>query len=596
MQVANCLHIAVLHRGIQTVSEGIGFMPSSTANVCDHNRKVWVALGFHPDQPLTAQPELDGEGLGWALPWVHSSLGARTVLFVRLSVGFPLADVRPFVEGPTHRLDRPPWDLISHSDFLRNFGAGVDAGREGGWLPFDRRFLEADHGIRLPDSLSSVRFGDVDGNGLRGFACRWRGRRLRPTATTHMLRAEMEFFRSRTRRDRQLTPGTILAMVEDFLDLQVTVGKRHRCVGDPGYVTPDGRSLPTQTALSQIGPYLASLYLTSTTSSNANSSLDCPSWWVSAGSTLVVVELDYREIIELPNHRPLALTEIDGPLTVGYLRAGRFGAHVLLVTRWEPGTDVDQINRLRDLIRHAHAESDTVAHVLRMLISGNLRLGTPDSEESFRLIEYLDRATQALESPDWFGFPTTDLLAALYSALGWGTPTQRNQLLKLLDEQKTRLGSRLSAVRSTWAAQGQGDIYIRNVERLEAKMEKSQDTYVNQGQAGAFGPGAHASQFNQSMTNVWNGVAGDIPLDKLAQELATLREALKTAESGPDEDGDRDIAVGEVRQAEKAAQSNDGPGALEHLKSAGSWVLKVATSVGVPIAVAAIKAALGIPA
>ena len=37
-------------------------------------------------------------------------------------------------------------------------------------------------------------------------------------------------------------------------------------------------------------------------------------------------------------------------------------------------------------------------------------------------------------------------------------------------------------------------------------MEKG-DTY-NTMQAGAVGPGAQATQFNQSMTNAWNGVQG----------------------------------------------------------------------------------------
>ncbi len=98
------------------------------------------------------------------------------------------------------------------------------------------------------------------------------------------------------------------------------------------------------------------------------------------------------------------------------------------------------------------------------------------------------------------------------------------------------------------------------------------------------------------MVNTWNDVKAEIPLDELAKQLATLREAVKTTELDPSTtEEDRDIAVGQLRQAEKAAENDDGPGALAHLKTAGAWLLKVTTSVGVPIAIAAIKAALGIP-
>ena len=50
-----------------------------------------------------------------------------------------------------------------------------------------------------------------------------------------------------------------------------------------------------------------------------------------------------------------------------------------------------------------------------------------------------------------------------------------------------------------------------------------------------------------------------------------LREALKTAESGPDEDGDRDIAVGEVRQARKGRTEQRWSGSTGALEV--SWKL-----------------------
>jgi hypothetical protein len=57
--------------------------------------------------------------------------------------------------------------------------------------------------------------------------------------------------------------------------------------------------------------------------------------------------------------------------------------------------------------------------------------------------------------------------------------------------------------------------------------------------------------------------------------------------------GDRDVPVGAVVAARKAAQANDGPSALEHLRKAGRRALEVAQKIGVDVAVMAMKKAMG---
>jgi hypothetical protein len=108
------------------------------------------------------------------------------------------------------------------------------------------------------------------------------------------------------------------------------------------------------------------------------------------------------------------------------------------------------------------------------------------------------------------------------------------------------------------------------------------------GQAGVVGPGGHAHDmtFNQ----IWNQAGSDIDLSVLASELSELRARLKEEAMDPD----HDIAVGEVASAERAAREGDGPTVLEHLAKAGQWALDVATRIGVPVAVAALKTALGL--
>ncbi len=84
--------------------------------------------------------------------------------------------------------------------------------------------------------------------------------------------------------------------------------------------------------------------------------------------------------------------------------------------------------------------------------------------------------------------------------------------------------------------------------------------------------------------------AGDIDLRRLATELAVLRGQLKAQATEPE----HDVAVGAVAAAERAAKQGNASSALGHLKEAGSWALGVATKVGVPVAVAALKQALGV--
>jgi len=72
--------------------------------------------------------------------------------------------------------------------------------------------------------------------------------------------------------------------------------------------------------------------------------------------------------------------------------------------------------------------------------------------------------------------------------------------------------------------------------------------------------------------------------------LKELRNSLRKEAS----ERDHYVALGEVASAEKAAKEGNGSKALEHLKEAGSWVWEVATKIGIGVATAAAKTALGL--
>jgi hypothetical protein len=108
------------------------------------------------------------------------------------------------------------------------------------------------------------------------------------------------------------------------------------------------------------------------------------------------------------------------------------------------------------------------------------------------------------------------------------------------------------------------------------------------GQAGVVGRGnlVVGNTFHQ----FWEKMDAKPDLNELARELAQLRTAMRSEAK----EADDDLKVAAVAEAEKAAKGGNGPAALEALKSAGGWALDVAEKIGVGVAIAAIKTAMGI--
>lgn len=114
------------------------------------------------------------------------------------------------------------------------------------------------------------------------------------------------------------------------------------------------------------------------------------------------------------------------------------------------------------------------------------------------------------------------------------------------------------------------------------------DTY-KVGQAGAVGPNAHAE--HMTFTQQWNEAAADTDLGALAEQLAKLRQAMKSEATALDQDK----AVGAVAEAEDAARKGDGPTVFQRLAAAGKWALDMAIKIGAEVAATALKKSLGLP-
>ncbi|WEJ98041.1 MAG: hypothetical protein P0Y59_13850 [Candidatus Sphingomonas phytovorans] len=94
----------------------------------------------------------------------------------------------------------------------------------------------------------------------------------------------------------------------------------------------------------------------------------------------------------------------------------------------------------------------------------------------------------------------------------------------------------------------------------------------------------------QSFQQIWAGFDSSINLADTSRELVALESALK-AEA---DNADQEASVTAVQEAAKAAAAGDGPSMLRYLSKAGKWAFSVAERIGVTLAAAVIKSAVGI--
>jgi hypothetical protein len=134
------------------------------------------------------------------------------------------------------------------------------------------------------------------------------------------------------------------------------------------------------------------------------------------------------------------------------------------------------------------------------------------------------------------------------------------------------------------------DIYINIVQNNPNLMEIAmRDKYDIKGSAvGAVGPHSHAHDIN--FQQIWDEASSSIELEKLSEELSKLSSALKEKAKVPE----HFHAIAEIAEAEAASKSGNGGKALEHLKRAGNWSLGIAEKIGIGVATAALKTAMGL--
>lgn len=501
-----------------------------------------------------------------------------------ITLQFPLADSRRFVETNTGRLLAPPWPLADPSrHFIRSVGPvrNRPRGFTGDWTGEDL-LCNAKGALKFSFPKGVRPSGIIEGTALipnfrRYFAAgspRWAGA---------VARIDIGFSVAETRFDKYGRPKRAgLSYFQDLalscLTLPVTV---------PGQ-TKGNRELVT------IGSALARRLLQVTTSTQ-----DPPerilSWWITAGCPLVLIEAAYQPYFSsslgaLDRAWTSDARDTD-PIAAHYIsrvQRGEFTVPVWIVLH-EPGADPVALRNLRIHLWRLHNEREVLKSILAFCIEERL---TPAKSDTLR--DYLARQSDRLRRGRTEGFMQRDLVNYAYQLDDLVNRNDISKLKAILDSLSPGISASVMPIASS-RSQGfmpeqmpQTLVYLENgnimIEDRSQKIGKVENAGAIIGTEATVSGG----NFQGSGAQLIGG-ADEVDLNRLAVELSSLRAELRSRAV----EVEQDLAVAGVAEAERAAAEGDQTGVINALRKAGSWALSVATEIGTTLAAAVIQKAIG---
>lgn len=508
-----------------------------------------------------------------------------------LTIQYPIADSRAFLDTDTGVLNYPVWpDPIEDQDFVRYFGMIRTRNKGGlnGWVA-EQKICDAKNAIHFDtppiykdiDEDFQVPFKKIfqrfyfDGLSVGKFEI---GISFPRTISKEIFyRSTSKRYISRRYISKKNWPPTVASNLLNYI------------LTSPVSI-PNPANGTYQTQLGLAGPYLANLFRLSSTSTSLFSYITPENWWTVAGKPMLYLELyPSEEAISLPFWSRVvhdhAQTEYEWRLPKDSISFYVVPYGNLKIPMWKVHADqtLSTYRNLRIFLLRLHTERECLRHFLRVLATGKLAV-TPYSAASDRFQYYLNSATKKisriqsrskhLEEPD-----IGEVARAIEDTF---TPGERDGVLKALDN----LGIRKNVFRKVDAFTNEISSKTFIIDHIGALHMG--DNYEVSGQVGNIGSHGHVHDISFSQT--WNQASNEIDLEQLASELSILRSKLKEEATEPE----HDTAVGEIASAEVEAKKKNGPAVLEHLAKAGQWALKTATTIGVTVAAAAIKKALGL--
>jgi hypothetical protein len=418
-----------------------------------------------------------------------------------VTLQFPIADLRPFVPGETHRLVTPAWpNPRADVDFIRLFGPVRNRHRGGvaEW-PGEHIFCNATHAIRFDAKFS------VGGLlGITGRKCAFR-RFFSDGRGTSRIEVGIAF---RPRNDWTLK--SFLGVLHDTLKLPVTVGR------GPEAATPN---------LFRAESALAKLVLRASTHTKTNPDFKPQSWWVTPGKPTLLIEYD-TERENLP--QPPGFKAIENQTTFGMkVRFGRMNFFGRTVGVWLIGSSsrisADRLRRFRIHLLRLHAQREVVTEVLRAIEEQHLKPerttpADPPEHPSNRLQEFLAETIERMERKTYEGMAQSDLLSAAMEIQDSVSKDERTVILEQLEP--LRKAVREAVDRFTAATGFEGTVVI-----VEAG-----GTYVEQKQNVTITGGTNVS-VNQvaakTIQNSFNSIQQSNASDEMKARLTELNELVQ---------------------------------------------------------------------
>ena len=470
---------------------------------------------------------------------------------------FPFGDLRGFVDAG-NRLQNPTWPEPSPRQYMRSMGEVKRRIGLNNWIG-ETRFCAADNAIKFSGNKSDFALSD-DINFRLCFRRFFFDGQL---AGKFEIGIQINFLKNK----RTLNGNELANVLKKLFAHPVRVAGQN-----------DGRSLP----LINAGLCLAALYCVSSSADFIDENFKSDFRLVKVGSPLLFVELGKDERV---THRSMTavagLDETKARLSHMWLDKAKISEKE--VRCWilrNPGKESSYLRELRiSLLRLNASRSGLEALVYGLL--NKIAVPNPRGEASDRLQKYLNKnAERCMKVPN--EFKDSDLLNIAYQSEYCITASSVMVLLDTLKDEidvRKQVFDKAKNMFNAIAELGQ-----QNLIKAEIFMGDKYEA----GQVGAQGPGAHAQ--NMNFNQVLSKNVNEVDLSKLVGELERLRAELVVKAKTPEHFAE----IGSIASAEMEAQKGDGDKAVETLSKAGKWSLGVAEKIGLGLATAVIKTALGL--
>ncbi|HEV7645223.1 MAG TPA: hypothetical protein VGO50_14865 [Pyrinomonadaceae bacterium] len=454
-----------------------------------------------------------------------------------IAIQLPLTDVRPFIPDDTQRLASPLWSLPNPDlDFVRSFGV-VKKRHLGGidnWSN-EEMFCRAAGALKLYPTIplaGSLIAEKISPRQRCVFRRLMADGRFQGDGST-VLRVEVGFAYRGPRG-----AGTGLSAKEFLNLLQLVLGQ-----------TVNVRKDEAKTAgtLLEAGKPLARDYLQKSTSQKNKEALKTETWWVAAGTPLVIVEYEPSDdILELPKYLKNVQSETlaAAGISAAYMTVE---LHKKEVGVWLLGVDNLRTNRLllRNLrlnLFRLHAELESIKQIFRLVAQKKIEI-VKKTDATERLQRFFADAIKLLKKENRNGIPQSVFLDIAQQGQDMVTPGERTSLLTHLSDIRGNLLKNIA----DFIQPGEGtkgpviniETYIDNSDRSVTVNDQKVINYGTMGDVNQV--------VADSISNSFNKVEKSGASDELKQKFKELNdqvaEMLKAMPAEKHEDVAKDLEV-----------------------------------------------------